>query len=61
MAELLTERWTLLVAGIYVLAVSGISWWMRRLPAALAWPGIVWAWGLGCLHNLGYFPDAGHG
>lgn len=61
MAELISERWTLIVACMWLAALCGIAHWLRRLPAALSWPGVIWAWGLGYLHNLGYFPDAGHG
>ena len=61
MAELITERWTLVVASLWLLTACGIGWWLQRLPLALTLPGIIWAWGLGYLHNLGIFPDAGLG
>lgn len=60
-AELITDRWTLVVASLWLLTACGIAWWLQRLPLALTLPGIAWAWGLGYLHNLGYFPDAGLG
>lgn len=61
MAELLTERWTLVVASLWLMIVSGIAWKLQRLPLALTIPGMGWAWGLGLLHNMGIFPDAGYG
>ncbi len=61
MAELLTERWTLVVAALWVVTASSIGWWLQRLPLGLTLPGIAFAWGIGFLHNTGYFPDGGYG
>ena len=61
MAELLTERWTLIVASLWLVMVSGIGWRWQQLPLVLCIPGIVFAWGLGFLHNWGILPDSGYG
>jgi hypothetical protein len=60
-AELLSERWTLVVAALWVVTVSSIAWWLQRLPAWLTLPGIALAWGIGLLHNVGILPDGGYG
>ncbi|HMO36848.1 MAG TPA: hypothetical protein PKA06_12465 [Gemmatales bacterium] len=61
MTELFTERWTLVVAALWVVMACSIAWWWQRFPLALTYPGIAFAWGLGFLHNAGIFPDGGYG
>ena len=57
MAELLAQRWTLIVASVWLVVIAAVGG--KRIW--LAYPGIAFAWGLGLLHNLGIRVDAGHG
>ena len=61
MAELLTERWTLVAAGVWLVATAAVGWKRSLIPACLGYPGVIFAWGLGVAHNFGLQVDLGHG
>jgi hypothetical protein len=60
-AELLTERWTLVVAGGFLATVAALGWKRGNVPIWLAYSGVAFAWGIGVMHNLGLRLDLGYG